>query len=542
MRILIRLLLLGLIGLAASLGLWQDQSLLPSKVALQEPLPPLTTLTPTPRSSFTPTPTTRRGYYNIDVVGDFTLPPTKSVTFCGAGRNLHAGQDRAKLFRRGFSSIDRTKMLPSEINDGREPKPPGWKSPLSFSQRTLWITQNYFSSEPFRLEWAANSAKADETIFRLPDSLPNSRQTLYRASFELSGSCYFFNDCPPDRMVNTYSKVFLDIENEYISYAKRQEQVNLYVYMMKILKEHVDPRTEIGSITPVPHNGYGYSKSVSYKALADWLWATPARHTATSRSRGMPDDILGKTFEDYADFQMPGTYFVYPDLDYNSRHNRDRDRHWLGSVLHEQEVNMRLSARKRIAWQWLFNTQSTYFPNSEKASFPASPAISEGLAVFYWFTGAYGVLFWDDVTDLTPDSPTPTDPALQGIGNDRNYTCYEHYIHGLWRLFKHHGDIFNGREQYLNQQTELSFDNGKTWAKYNANQLKLHDGPFVRAIVNGNQILVAATRPYARPDQSSQVMIRYIRKGYRFYSRINLKGDEIFLGRATMPAAPIVNR
>ena len=60
--------------------------------------PYLSTLTPTPRANFTPTPPAQKGYWNVDIVGDFYLPASKTMTFCGAGRNLHANQDREKLF------------------------------------------------------------------------------------------------------------------------------------------------------------------------------------------------------------------------------------------------------------------------------------------------------------------------------------------------------------------------------------------------------------------------------------------------------------
>ena len=205
----------------------------------------------------------------------------------------------------------------------------------------------------------------------------------------------------------------------------------------------------------------------------------------------------------------------------------------MAGVLSEQEYNIRLTDKKRIAYHWVFNTQGP-FNRSEKSSNPAPPAVAEGLAVFYWFTGAYGAVFWDDYVELKPDQPTPGDPAQQGIGNDRQYACYEHYLHGLWRLFKHHGDLFDGKEQYLNQQTDCSFDGGKTWYKYNANQLKIRNLPFARAIVNGDQILIAATMPYAKPEQRTSIMVRYVDNGKQFYTAIQLKGDEIYLGRATM--------
>ena len=502
-------------------------------VQLQGAMPPQTKLVPTPRTRFTPT--TRKGYYTLDIVGDFRLPATKTITFSGAGRNLHTQQDPTKIFRRGFSAVDQSRMI-----EGLETWKNGfpastWKSSLAINQRAWIVYQNYFR-ESFGLAWAQNNEKAGETLYKVagpdPDK-PSTRSTIYQSGMELRGSCLSFGDCPPIGWKSTYGYIFLDVENNY-GIKDMQEQANLYTYLLRTIRENSSPQTLVGSIDPVAHNSFGYSRTEDYRAGADELLNLPARHTATSRRRGMPDDIVGKSFSDYTDFVMPGTYYLFPELDYASSHNSDGDRHWLAALLGEQEVNMKLSPKKRIAWQWLFNTQSGSIANSAKAEHPAPPAIAEGTAIFYWFTGAYGVLFWDDQINLIPDQPTPTDPALQGIGNDRNYACYEHYVHGLWRLFKHHGDLFNGRETYLNEDTECSYDNGKTWYKYNANQLKTRDLPFVRAIVNGNQILVAATKPYAQADQASQVMMRYVQNGYNFYTTISLKGDGIYLGRATL--------
>ncbi|MFD2569378.1 hypothetical protein ACFSUS_01960 [Spirosoma soli] len=530
-----KLLLSVLVTSLAGLGFWYTNLLEPTApegIHLQGPLPAQTSLISTPRAQFTPT--TRKGYYNIDVVGDFTLPATKTITFSGAGRNLHVQQDRTKLFRRGFSSVERGNMVPNvEIWPDISP-PRGWKSNLAQSQRAVILYQNYFT-EGFGLGWARDSEQAKNVVYRNPpNAKTNNRNTLHQAAMEMQSSCVFFGDCPPSGWKSTFGKIFLDIENDGTSAGNEQEHANLYTFMAKTFKENISTQTEIGSITPVPHNSFGYSRARDYTTTPEWLWNMPAKHTATSRERGMPDDIVGKSFSDYVDFQMPGTYYLYPEFDYSASHTDDGSRHWLAALLGEQEVNLRLSPKKRIAWHWVFNTQNAEFPNSLKAEHPAPPAIAEGMAVFYWFTGAYGVLFWDDHKDLIPDQPSPNDPALKGLGNDRNYACYEHYIHGLWRLFKHHGDLFNGKETYLNEATECSYDGGKTWFKYNANQIKTRDLPFVRAIVNGDQIVIAATKAYARPDQTTQVMMRYVQNGYNFYTALTLKGDEIYLGRATM--------
>ncbi len=499
------------------------------------PLPAQTALTPTPRSTFTPT--TRKGYFNINIVDDFTLPKTKSLTFAGAGRNLYL-KDWDVFFRRGFSSMDRTRMVfDSEIARDLSKLPKGWKSRLTFDQRADGVGQHHFRIEPFNIAWAGNGELAPQTYFRPPANNPKSIQNIYSAIQALAGSCENFGDCPDGVRSSGYSKIFFDIENEGVSYGVRQDQANLYTYFIKatrdIAPDVAGRHTDIGGIGPLAYNGFGYSRAADYNAAPQWLFNMPARHTATSRQRGMPDDIVGRSYSDYADFHMPGTYFYYPDFDYTIPHNADAGRHWLAGVLSEQEYNIRMTDKKRIAFQWVFNTQGP-FNRSEKSSNPAPPAVAEGLAIFYWFTGAYGAVFWDDHVELKPDQPTPADPIKQGTGDDRVYACYEHYIHGLWRLFKHHGDLFNGREQYLNQETDCSFDGGQTWYKYNANQLKVRSLPFARAIVNGNQILIAASMPYAKPSQQTAMMVRYVANGRNFYTTINLTGDEIYLGRATM--------
>ena len=89
----------------------------------------ITPLASTPKTTNAFTPPEQKGYWNIDIVGDFYLPASKSMTFNGAGRNLHVDQDWEKLFRRGFTALDRTRMT---YDEQRIPiyneKPAGWKS------------------------------------------------------------------------------------------------------------------------------------------------------------------------------------------------------------------------------------------------------------------------------------------------------------------------------------------------------------------------------------------------------------------------------
>ncbi|HEX9955843.1 MAG TPA: hypothetical protein VGA96_01260, partial [Fibrella sp.] len=239
-----------------------DRKLHSKGAEVSGPLPAQTSLTPTPRSTFTPT--TRKGYWNINVVDDFTLPKTKSITFSGAGRNLYM-KDWSILFRRGFSSIDRTRMIfDSEIAQDISKLPKGWKSRLTFEQRADAVGQHHFRVAPFNIAWAGNSELAPETYFRPPANARGSIQNIQSAIQAMAGTCEAFGDCPNGVRSSGYSKIFFDIENDGISDSKRQEQANLYTYFIKATRD-ITPdvagrHTDIGGIAPIAHNGFGYSR------------------------------------------------------------------------------------------------------------------------------------------------------------------------------------------------------------------------------------------------------------------------------------------
>ncbi|TAE34623.1 MAG: hypothetical protein EAZ91_00275, partial [Cytophagales bacterium] len=282
---------------------------------------PQTALTTAPRQAFTPTPATTRGYWNIDVVGDFTLPRTKSITFSGAGRNLHVAQDWSKLFRRGFSAIESSRMTVDEKRTPSDPKPAGWRSRLTPDQRALIIYQDYMFGQPFNIPWTKTGDLARYTYFEQPNGSSTPQQDLQSAMAELNGGCTNFGDCAPSGNRSTYGKIFFDLENEGVSFENRQDQANLYAYKLWMLRQAVSPYTEIGGIGPVPHNSHGYSRSSDYAVTTpDWLWITGAQHidATNTRGRGMPDALLGKSFGEQVDFAMPGTYFLSGDFDYNA--------------------------------------------------------------------------------------------------------------------------------------------------------------------------------------------------------------------------------
>ena len=134
-----------------------------------------------------------------------------------------------------------------------------------------------------------------------------------------------------------------------------------------------------------------------------------------AKSAVCPTTSLVNHFPDYVDFQMPGTYYLYPEFDYSAQHTGDGDRHWLAALLGEQEVNMKLSPKPRIAWQWLFNTQSGDYPGSAKAEHPAPPAVAEGMGIF---TGLRGpTVYYSGTTTKTlfPTSRRPPTQPYRGL-------------------------------------------------------------------------------------------------------------------------------
>jgi hypothetical protein len=217
-----------------------------------------------------------------------------------------------------------------------------------------------------------------------------------------------------------------------------------------------------------------------------WLWNVPAKN--------------GKFQQEQMDFTSPSYYAATANvLAKDEIHN----------LLFDQETNAVWSKLPRIPLVWLFQ--------SDKPDIPLKPRVSEAFAIFNFMSGAAGVWFWDLAFFVKPNTPAAK----------LNYSCYEYYLAGLYKLSRHNDIFDNDYEAII---PEVSFDGGRSFQKYNALELANKSLPIVRAIVGSDKILVAAYNSYAQKDQKIDLVVKY----GSWQDVITLNADEVYLGKASL--------
>ncbi|MFN8355538.1 MAG: hypothetical protein U0Y10_13865 [Spirosomataceae bacterium] len=290
-------------------------------------------------------------------------------------------------------------------------------------------------------------------------------------------------------------------DNQFVE-AYKQAMARKYTLMVKTLKkEKAKPYTLVGTYSPgcPSENFHGrpdYLNAYTDPNFKQWIWDYA---------------VGGERFNQYCDIQTPGSYFRIA--------GEQHPTNWLYQLLMDQEVNAAWSKLPRIPVQWMFYTN-----NENKA---ISPQMAEGTAIFNILTGAKGIWLWDRGNFITPQK-TPTIVGADGQTYQlRNYASYEYFMAGLYRLSKHN-DLLAKQSQAI--IPEISTDNGQTFNAYNAAQCRKANKPIARALVAGNEILVAACNPLATTNQRTELVV----KVGNWKDLIVLKGNEVYLGRARM--------
>lgn len=290
-------------------------------------------------------------------------------------------------------------------------------------------------------------------------------------------------------------------DNQFVE-AYKQAMARKYLLMVKTLKKEKSmPFTLIGTYSPGSpsenfHGRLDYLNAFTDPSFKQWIWDYR---------------IGGEVFHQYCDIQTPGSYFRITGDD----HPKD----WLYQLLLDQEVNAAWSKLPRIPIQWLFYTN-----NENKA---ISPQMAEGTAIFNIMSGVKGIWLWDRGNYITPQK-TPTIVGQDGqMYQLRNYSAYEYFMAGLYRLSKHN-DLLAKNYQVVTP--EISTDNGQTFKALNAAESRRADKPVARALVAGNELLIAACNPLAKANERTTLVIRH----GKWKDQIVLKGNEVYLGRAKL--------
>ena len=540
--------------------------------------------------------------YNWSQFPTFTAPIGKKVIFAGSGRlslvanandysisvSGSAALTPTFLFSHGFTHLNHNQMTFAERGN-----PSNWYSGgLTKNQRACFVSLGEWKSwttvdrtsptrslsriasvDSLQLKWVAliqeNGINKEDPFSDYYESSTTTSNMLWgiksMPGYTIPGGTLYKGPYPNGfaTQKGSYDLICWDIEtgniasdapiNNDLLFSNspglnwtlaeyQQAAVNRYVYLIRQTKAQASS-TMIGSFcVGTPYISYGTIKRSDYLATGPntFLWNQTANNAldVSKYHRNMPSIFNGMSLSTSVDYHTPSAYYQFSEeFDKNKAHYIDvsgdiasAPNNWLANLIGTQELGAKFSSLPRIPVYWLYKERVA---DNDKAV-PAN--VAEAIAIFPWFTNLGGIIFWDE--------------DGVGLNNARTYGVYEHFMHGLWRLFANHKDMLEGNPIYLQKDTEFkvnSISNGNLntidankiglWTsqidptnKADANMMKVNKLPFVRAIVKGCDILVAACYPYADANTQTQVSIKY--NGWT--STITLNGDEVYLGRATM--------
>lgn len=525
--------------------------------------------------------------YNWNQFPTFTAPSGKKVIFSGAGRlssetSVSSAFSNFSIFDRGFTHLNHNQMTLNEKQGGTNSTAPSsvsWTANLPKSKRAYISSLGEWNNDStLNLKWVLGAkesgvAKEDPFYDYYENSTAPNMQWGIKAlpGYKLSNGNLVFGSFPTGYGgLDSYDIICWDIEiggnrtsastSDLFSGSPglslspllskfQQATANRYNYLLQQTKSQASS-SWVGSYdTGTPFNTFGETPRSAYDTSPNIdVWSKTVNN-ADATNRNMPSGLNGSTMSDHLDFITPSAYFqIAAEFDKGSTVDHYSDasttKNWLANLIGTQEINALKSSKPRIPFYWLFREQDT--KNYPTQSNPISNIASEANAIFPWFTGISGLILWDDQSE--------------GVHPNRVYENYEHFLHGLYRLFYNHKDMLEGSPTYLNKDTEFkvtSISNGNNhtidsgnlnkWTSHNdlggsnksdANVMKQKKLPFVRAIVKGCDILVAACYPYAESSTSTSITIKYDPLGWS--GTFTLNGDEVYIGRATMSPPPSV--
>ncbi|TLV02353.1 T9SS type A sorting domain-containing protein [Dyadobacter luticola] len=220
--------------------------------------------------------------------------------------------------------------------------------------------------------------------------------------------------------------------------------------------------------------------NITSNSWQDWTTNLARTHYLTQDNSGK----IGGSFYNALDFLSPSPYYYYG---YDHPIGKD----YLTYLLFNIESNIAWSNKPVIPFVWM-RVHDSYDPTTPLIT----PFMAEATAIFPFFSGAKGLWLWEN-------------PFLPS-GRQENYSTYEHFIYGLYRLsaFK---DMLEGSYQLVIPET--------------ARDLMEKQTPVWRGVVKGSDILIAAQNPYAADDQTTNVVVTY----QKWTRTISLKGKEVYL-------------
>ena len=267
-------------------------------------------------------------------------------------------------------------------------------------------------------------------------------------------------------------------DNEFLATYKKDIRWWYTEPINRLKSNGTNPAAQITAYSDVPVRNTWLN--IISNTWQDWT-------TNLARTNYLNQDNSGKIGGSYYngfDFIAPSPYYYYG---FDSPFGKD----YLSYLLFHIEVNRAWSNKPVVPFVWL-RIHDSYDPNTPMIT----PFMAEATAIFPFFSGASGLWLWEN-------------PFFPG-DRQENYTAYERFIYGLYRLseFK---DMFEGAHELVIPQS--------------ARDNMVLQNTIWRGVVKGSNIVIAAHNPYAADNAETVVNVSY----QKWYKTITLKGKEIFL-------------
>lgn len=240
----------------------------------------------------------------------------------------------------------------------------------------------------------------------------------------------------------------------------------------------LDASTLISSYSDVPVRSTWLN--IESNSWQDWTTNLARTHYLMQDNSGK----LGGNFYGAINSLTPSPYYYYG---YESPIGKD----YLTYLLFQIEANRAWTDKPIIPFVWM-RIHDSFDP-----TVPMITAFqAQATAIFPFFSGANGLWLWEN--------------SFYETGRQENYSTYENFIYGLYRLseFK---DMFEGNHELV--------------IPTSARDLMTSKKPVWRGVVKDGHILIAAQNPYAADNAETSITLSY----QKWVKTIKLKGKDVFL-------------
>ncbi|MES2798296.1 MAG: T9SS C-terminal target domain-containing protein, partial [Bacteroidota bacterium] len=432
---------------------------------------------------FTPTPLSQNKFIGWDKFPEFSLP--FKIIYNGP----RFGDQNRQPLKHGFSHLS-SYSGPDSVNlpvKNRAliyygvaynfPKPQPWqiiRSPWNNDingYRAKWRGEMFAYATHFSDTKGSRSPAADLLIIDV--------ERHWEGQFQLATDLSILGIKNDPLVPKEYSQL---TDNQFVERYKR-DMLKLYTEPLDFMKNDglLSKFNSISSYGDVPIRYQGLN--IEGNQWPDWQ-TNPSR-----LSYLMKDTLtnnLGGSFYSQLDFMSPS---IYIQADY-ATNPKARGGNYLAEMLFQIEANKSWTKKDIVPFAWLrYEDFSLPYPRFVK------PFQAEAMAIFPFLAGAKGLVLWED-----------SFVNLETV----NFTTYEYFINGLYRLSLYKSFF---EENYELVQTQ------------NARDLFLNQLPVWRGVVKDGKILIAAHNPYAGDNEITNMQVAY----KNWFTTIQLKGKEVFL-------------